>query len=49
METKKEISRDMLDEIVQSIQWIKYGEVRIIVHDSKIVQIEKIEKKRFQN
>ncbi len=49
METKKEISQDVLDEIVKSIQRIKYGEVRIIVHDAKIVQIEKIEKKRFQN
>ncbi len=49
METKKEISRDMLDEIIKSIRRLQYGEVRIIVHDSRIVQIEKIEKKRFQN
>jgi len=36
------------DEVMKSIQQIKYGEVVITIHDSKIVQIEKKEKKRFQ-
>jgi hypothetical protein len=38
----------IIEEIVQSIQRIRYGEVIIIIHDSKVVQIEKVEKKRFQ-
>jgi hypothetical protein len=38
----------VLEEIVQFILRIRYGEVIITIHDSKIVQIEKVEKKRFQ-
>jgi hypothetical protein len=34
-------------EILDSIDEISYGEVVITVHDKKIVQIEKKEKKRF--
>jgi len=34
-------------EILDSIDAISYGEVVITVHDKKIVQIEKKEKKRF--
>jgi len=41
------IDRRIIDEIVQAIQGIEYGEVTIILHDSKVVQIEKKEKKRF--
>ena len=47
METKKNISQKVLEEIIKSIQKINYGEVVITIHDSKIVQIEKKEKKRF--
>ena len=38
---------DMKDEIFQSINNISFGEVVITIHNSKIVQIEKKEKKRF--
>ena len=34
-------------EILDSIDAISYGEVVVTVHDKKIVQIEKKEKKRF--
>jgi hypothetical protein len=37
----------ILEEILKSIQKIKYGEVVITIHNSKIVQIERREKKRF--
>lgn len=37
----------ILEEISKSIQKIKYGEVLITIHNSKIVQIERREKKRF--
>lgn len=48
---KKEtvVEKNIMDEITKAIMKLNYGEVKIIVHDSKIVQIEKIEKKRFQN
>jgi hypothetical protein len=41
------MSAGILDEIVESVDRINYGEVVITIHDSKIVQIEKKEKKRF--
>ncbi len=44
---KKEIYPEVLQEVVQAVQKMKYGEVVITVHDSKVVQIEKKEKKRF--
>jgi hypothetical protein len=44
---KKKIDRVVLNEIVQSIQKINYGEVVITIHNAKIVQIEKREKRRF--
>ena len=40
-------NKKILDEIIKSIQQIKYGEVVITVHNSKVTQIEKKEKKRF--
>ncbi|MCK4248317.1 MAG: YezD family protein [Candidatus Omnitrophica bacterium] len=51
METKtREIKMDekVLNEIVESIREVNYGEVVVSIHDSKIVQVEKREKKRFQ-
>ena len=43
----KTLSQNIIDEIVRSIQQINYGEVMITIHNSKVVQIEKREKKRF--
>ena len=42
------IDKYILDEILKFIRQINYGEVVITIHDSKIVQVEKREKKRFQ-
>lgn len=47
-EQKRKIEKKILDEITKSIQQINYGEVVITIHDSKIVQVERREKKRFQ-
>jgi len=47
-EQKGKIDKKVLDEILKLIQQIMYGEVLIKIHNSKIVQIEKREKKRFQ-
>ena len=41
------IDQNILEEIIKSIQQINYGEVVITIHNSKIVQIEKKEKRRF--
>ena len=46
---KINIKQDVLEEILKSIRQINYGEVVITIHDSKIVQIERREKKRFQS
>ncbi|HSE57899.1 MAG TPA: YezD family protein [Nitrospiraceae bacterium] len=35
------------DTILRSLQGLRYGSVEIIVHDSRIVQIERKEKLRF--
>ena len=41
------VNKKIMNEIIKSIQQIKYGEVVITVHNSKVTQIEKKEKKRF--
>ena len=46
--SKNSINRDILEEVIKSIQQIEYGEVVVTIHNSKVVQIEKKEKKRFQ-
>ena len=46
-EEKKQLDPKVLDEIIEAIGRIKYGEVVITVHDSKVVQIEEKRKKRF--
>lgn len=38
----------LLKEIARSIQEIKYGEIVIKIHNSKVVEIEKKEKRRFE-
>lgn len=35
------------DRILNSIKGLEYGSVHIIVHDGRIVQIERTERKRF--
>ncbi|WP_309121048.1 YezD family protein [Paenibacillus sp.] len=38
-----------LKRIADSLAGIKYGSVQIVVHDGKIVQIERTEKRRFDS
>lgn len=48
MENKnKHIDPKVLDEIIEALTKMKYGEVVITVYDSKVVQIEEKKKKRF--
>lgn len=39
--------RELLQEIQSAIKSIRYGYVQIIIQDSKVVQIDKTEKVRF--
>ncbi|WP_248925724.1 YezD family protein [Paenibacillus hamazuiensis] len=34
--------------IVNSVNGLEYGSVQIVIHDGRIVQIERTEKKRFE-
>lgn len=35
--------------ILQSVNGLEYGTVQIVVHDGRIVQIERTERKRFES
>jgi hypothetical protein len=41
------VDEQWTDRIVQSIDGLEYGTVQIVIHDGKIVQIERTERKRF--
>ena len=47
MKQKQEMEPEVLEEIIKSIRQIEYGEIVITIHDSKMVQLEKREKRRF--
>lgn len=46
IQTEK-ISENMVKEILSAINQVRHGEVTIIVQDSKVIQINKVEKRRF--
>jgi hypothetical protein len=50
-DTKKpsqvQITREIVDQIVSVLQGVRFGSIEIVIHDSKIVQIERKEKIRF--
>ncbi|MCL0042269.1 YezD family protein [Thermodesulfovibrionales bacterium] len=48
MDTNGNIDQKIMEEIIKAIQQIGYGELVITIHNSKIVQIEKREKRRFR-
>ena len=43
----KQIDDQWIERIVQSLKGIQYGSVEIVIHDSKITQIDRLEKQRF--
>ncbi|MBI5317628.1 MAG: YezD family protein [Nitrospirae bacterium] len=43
-----ETHRHLTQNILRAIQEIRYGSVEIIIHDSKVVQIERREKIRIE-
>lgn len=46
-DVKDAAGQEVEREILRAIKSIRYGSVEIIVHDSKVVQIERKEKVRF--
>ena len=40
-------TRELAEIIIKQLQDLRYGSIEIVVHDSKVVQIEKKEKTRF--
>lgn len=40
---------DVEKQILNTIQQVKYGTVEIVIHEGKVVQVEKTEKLRFAN
>ena len=47
MRTKAET--ELMTRILQAIRGIKYGSLEIVIHDSKIVRLEKHEKIRVES
>lgn len=44
---KKQQVADIANQIATALQGIRFGSVEIIIHESKVVQIERREKLRF--
>jgi hypothetical protein len=40
---------DIETRILDALQSLKYGSLEVLVHDSKIVQLERKEKQRFED
>ncbi len=45
--SEKRIDDQWIERIVQSLKGIEYGSVEIVIHDSQITQIDRLEKQRF--
>ncbi|RXZ82517.1 DUF2292 domain-containing protein [Paenibacillaceae bacterium] len=47
MAKQLEINELWLERIREQVEGLEYGSVQIVVHDGRIVQIERTERKRF--
>ncbi len=47
MALSKELDSAWLDRIIASVEGLRYGHVQIVIHDGKIVQIDRLERQRF--
>lgn len=41
-------SNELVAELIRAIRGIRYGSVEVTIHDSRVVQIERREKRRFE-
>jgi hypothetical protein len=48
-DTATKVRPGVMEKVMQFIQQVSYGEIVITIHDSKVVQVEKREKTRFQD
>jgi hypothetical protein len=46
---KQQSSADWLEIVRQKVQSLRFGVVQIVVHDSRVTQIERTEKTRLQS
>ena len=46
---KRDASADWLELVCEKVQSLRFGVVQIVVHDSKVTQIERTEKMRLQS
>ena len=46
---KRDGSADWLELVREKVQSLRFGVVQIVVHDSKVTQIERTEKTRLQS
>lgn len=47
---QKNIVNDaIIKEIFEAVESVKYGQIQITVHNSKIVQVDRTERKRFED
>lgn len=44
-----EVSPDILQQIAQAIQSLRYGTVQVTIHDARVVQIDKVERMRIHS
>lgn len=42
------LSAEVMRQIVEAVQGIRFGSVQITIHDAQVVQIEKVEKMRYR-
>ncbi|MCB5185079.1 YezD family protein [Methylobacillus gramineus] len=48
-EIQSRASNEVLQEIIRSIDLLRFGSIEITVHDGRVTQIERREKVRFNN
>jgi len=44
---KSKLNEQWVGRILRSLEGLEYGSVQIVVHDSQITQIERVERHRF--
>ena len=49
MKSSPPVPRDVLEQIAHAIRGVRFGSVQIVIHDSRVVQIEKAEKIRVES
>jgi len=49
LDERRQSSADWLELVRQKVQSLRFGVVQIVVHDSRVTQIERTEKTRLQS